>query len=249
MIYLSQLISDEELKELANEFHTGIELVDFSVGMNLDNLQPHLADWKKRLSTMGNPPLTLHGPFLDLNPVSYDSMIAEATWKRFSQTYEAAKILGANKIVYHTCRVPSVCYLTMWPERMTDFWNSFLQKHTGIPVAVENVFDESPAPIAQFAANVDHSHFSLCLDIGHAHCFSKVPLQQWLETLSPWISHLHIHDNHGKNDEHLAAGSGTIPFRHLTAFLPQLKKLDCVVLENISFEDYQKSLKTLTPFF
>ena len=242
MIYISQLISDEELKDLTSKYHTGVELVDFSIGMNLDELKTCLNDWKKRLDAMGNPPLTLHGPFLDLNPVSYDSMVAQATWNRFSRTYEAAKILGAGKIVYHTCRVPAICYLTMWPERMAEFWNAFLQEHNDIPVAVENVFDEAPEPIAQFASRIEHSHFSLCLDVGHAHCFSDVPLEQWLKVLSPWISHLHLHDNHGQRDEHLPLGAGSLSLEELIAFLPSLDKLDSIVLENTSIKDCRQSL-------
>ncbi len=54
-------------------------------------------------------------------------------------------------------------------------------------------------------------NFSLCLDTGHTNHASKKPLTEWLDILAPWITHLHLHDNHGVIDEHLAIGAGNIP--------------------------------------
>ena len=45
------------------------------------------------------------------------------------------------------------------------------------------------------------------IDIGHAHTVGRV--REFLPFL-PRASHLHIHDNHGASDEHLAIGAGTI---------------------------------------
>jgi sugar phosphate isomerase/epimerase len=33
---------------------------------------------------------------------------------------------------------------------------------------------------------------------------------------------MHLHDNHGKSDEHLPIGMGTFPFRELRGFIKQL---------------------------
>lgn len=47
----------------------------------------------------------------------------------------------------------------------------------------------------------------ITIDIGHAHTMGKVA--EFLPYLCR-ANHLHIHDNHGESDEHLALGAGTI---------------------------------------
>lgn len=245
MIYISQLIETTELKELFTAEGVGIELIDFSVGMNLDKKEEYLNKWKNTLTEMGQPQLTIHGPFLDLNPASFESYVQKATWERFHQTYEIAAELHADKIIFHTCRIPLVCYPQGWPKRLAEFWNAFLTSHSEIPVAVENVFDEDPWLMADFAALVTAENFGICLDAGHANCFSQKPVQEWTTALSPWISHLHIHDNHGNSDEHLPLGKGSIPWDTLLPLFTKLPKLTGVTIENAKAEDFRDSLSCL----
>lgn len=246
MIYLSQLLSDEDLYLLSARYHTGLELIDFSVGMNLDLGESFLHSWEQRKLDLGNPPLTCHGPFLDLNPASYDSAVQNTACLRFSQAYEAARKLGAARIIYHTCRIPQTCYVAGWSQRLAGFYQEFLEHHTSLPVAVENVFDESPYPIADLASHIHASHFSLCLDVGHAHAFSTVPVKEWITVLSPWITHLHLHDNHGTKDEHLPIGEGTLPWEEIFPLLQALPRLAGITLENTSDEDFILSLQRLS---
>ncbi|MGI6070784.1 MAG: sugar phosphate isomerase/epimerase family protein [Blautia sp.] len=244
-IYLSQLIDNRSLQRLISEYNTGIELIDFSVGMNLDIMETWLASWSRRLKKLGSPPVILHGPFLDLNPVSFEPYVAEAARKRFHQAYKAAVALHADKIIYHTCRVPQTCLLEGWADSLAAFWNDFLRTHSEIPVAVENVFDEDLEAIASFASQVTAPNFSLCLDVGHAHYASAHPVQDWLQVLQPWISHLHFHDNHGVTDEHLAIKAGSLPWDDVFLASSHLLSLDGITLENTSFHDFQKSLNQL----
>ena len=46
------------------------------------------------------------------------------------------------------------------------------------------------------------------LDIGHANVSHTI--DEFLETLDSKIFHVHLADNHGKRDEHLAVGMGLI---------------------------------------
>ena len=79
MINISHLLPDEEMKELIRETGMGVESIDFSISDNLDHLEETIQTYRKKLNTFGNPPLTLHGPFLDLNPAAFDSLIREVT--------------------------------------------------------------------------------------------------------------------------------------------------------------------------
>ena len=76
MIYISHLLPDEEMQEVIAQTRAGVESIEFSISENLDSLSAHIASYKKRLAFMGADRLTLHGPFLDLNPMTYDSGIA-----------------------------------------------------------------------------------------------------------------------------------------------------------------------------
>lgn len=242
MIYLSQLLSPKELTPVIHNYQVGLELIDFSVGMNLDCMSEYLEYWRSILSQLQNPALTLHGPFLDLNPMSFEPMAAEISWKRFSQAYQAARFLNADRIIFHTCRIPTVCYLEGWGKRLADFWNRFMEEHPDIPISVENVFDEDPSAVADFASQVTADNFSLCLDLGHAHHASPVPLTEWLSVLAPWITHLHLHDNCGIKDEHLAIGDGTISWIDLSKKIAALPRLKSATIENLTIQDFQKSL-------
>ena len=90
------------MKEICGQYGTGVECIEFSISDNLDRLERKMEQYQKRLEQMENPPLTLHGPFLDLNPASFDSRIRKATMERFDQCYQAGIRLGAKKIVYHS---------------------------------------------------------------------------------------------------------------------------------------------------
>ena len=110
MIYVSHLIPDEDMKTIIKKYNVGVESIDFSISDNLDHLQESINNYRKKLKDMGNPSLVLHGPFLDINPASYDSLVREATMTRFGQCYEAAAELGADKIVFHSGMNPYVYY-------------------------------------------------------------------------------------------------------------------------------------------
>jgi len=220
-IYISQLMTDGQLRDLLRKTGAGLELVDPVMGSHLDRLNDTISDLQARLNAMGNPPVTVHGPYLDLNPASWDEQIAQVSYTRYEQAYLLAKELGAEKIVYHSCFVPAINFLEGWPERAVDFYNRFLSdKDDSIGVVMENVFDPSPYVLREVAQQVDHPAFGLCVDIGHAHCFSSVSVEEWLSVLLPWLRHIHIHDNMGDRDAHLALGKGSIPFKRIAPLIP-----------------------------
>lgn len=212
MIYISHLFPDEDIKDMIQEAHVGVESIEFSISENLDHLGEKIHTYGDRLKMMGDPELILHGPFLDLNPAAYDSKIQQVTHLRFAQAYEAAMELGAKKIVYHSCYYPQVYFLDGWAERAADFMNRFLEDRTEVEVDMENVLDPQWQPLRRVAELVEAPNFGLCLDVGHAHCYSKIPVCEWAQGLLPYIRHLHLHDNGGDRDAHLAVGDGTVPF-------------------------------------
>ena len=52
-----------------------------------------------------------------------------------------------------------------------------------------------------------------CLDPGHTFAFGDAPLKTWVNALGKYLGQIHLHDNHGEEDEHLALGKGSIDFQ------------------------------------
>lgn len=173
---------------------------------------------------MGNPPLILHGPFLDLNPAAFDSLIREVTMTRFTQCYQAGLELGAKKIVYHSGMIPCVYYREGWADQVSRFFTEFLEDKDDLEIVMENVLDEDWCLLLDVYKKVDHPKFKLCLDMGHAHCYSEIPVMEWAEGLSPYIGHVHVHDNAGDRDSHLGLGKGTLPYHEVLKLLPVSKE-------------------------
>ena len=243
MIYLSHLIPDQELAELFRADPTGLETIEFSIASCLDDFTDTLRQYSKRIEQMHPAALSVHGPFLDLNPASYDSCIQAVTRKRFEQAYAAAKALNAQKIIYHSCFVPQINYYEGWVEQAVPFWKSFLDnKPDDITICMENVFDGFPVYIKEVIRQVDHPAFGICLDLGHAHAFSSIPVTQWVEELGSAIRHIHIHDNDGTKDSHLAIGDGTIAWDCVTDALQKKCPTADFTIENNSREDFITSL-------
>ncbi|MDD7388890.1 MAG: sugar phosphate isomerase/epimerase [Lachnospiraceae bacterium] len=210
-VFISHLMEDYEMKELIEMTGCGVESIEFSISENLDSLYREIRTYEKRLSRMGCKELTIHGPFLDLNPMAYDKWVVEITRQRYEQAYLAAQLLGAEKIIYHTCYIPGIYMLTGWADRMVDFWNRFMEDKHGIQVLMENVQDPCIEPILEVADRVRHPDFGLCLDVGHANCYSQESVTKWARRLGPHVKHVHLSDNDGRTDSHLALGEGTTP--------------------------------------
>lgn len=245
-IYISHLCQDDELCRLLQEYPVGIESIEFSIGDSLDRAMEAVEEYKKRIPQMEKYPLLLHGPFLDLNPVSYDSQIAEVSKRRFCQTLQIAKELHAKGVVFHTCFVPAINFLTGWPERQIDFWKEILeQQEREMEIYLENVFDPHWQPLLEIAQGVNHERFGICLDVGHVHAYSQQPVKEWIQNLGPYIKHVHLHDNHGKKDEHLALGKGSLDIIEILQMLERETNVESFTLENAEVVEVIQSLEIL----
>ena len=75
--------------------------------------------------------------------------------------------------------------------------------------------------------------FRLALDTGHAHIDDRRGdrLLQMVELLGGRIGHVHVSDNHGRRDDHLALGQGTIRFDLLVRSLQRIGYDDTITFE------------------
>lgn len=246
MICVSDILLTNDIATILDKTDMGLETIEFSISDNLDRLEDTIKDYRQRLDALHVPELYFHGPFLDLNPFSYDSQIRRVTEYRFSQSYEAAVRLGAKKIIFHTCFVPSIYFIDGWAERMADFFHSFLADRTEIQVLIENVYDPSPEPIVEVIEMVKASNFMLCLDIGHANCYSNIPVSDWISCFGANIGHVHVHDNDGQKDSHLGLGSGSLNAEQILKQLRETAPNTTYTIECASLSDVLRSYALLS---
>lgn len=195
---------------------------------------------------------TIHAPFLDLNPGAIDVTIREATRKRFVQVFQVAELLRPKVIVFH----PGFDELRYgdnrlaWLKNSIAFWTEFIPqaKRLGCIIAIENIFEKEPSTLHALLEAVDDPCFRHCFDVGHWNMFTSVSMEEWFDALGPFIAEAHIHDNHGRSDEHLPLGEGIIDFKKLFMLLKRDAPDAVKTLEAHSVERMTRALKNIGPY-
>ncbi|WP_457567370.1 sugar phosphate isomerase/epimerase family protein [Desulfurobacterium sp.] len=188
-------------------------------------------------------PVTFHAPFMDLNPGAIDKYVREATLKRFKELKSVAEILNPEVIVFHSGFHPRkiLPVYDRWIKNCVETFRQVCEMFPGTKIAIENVFDEVPDQIEELTDKIGKENAGVCIDVGHLNLFSKVPIKEWLNRLDRKIFEFHIHDNDGDADLHAAAGTGTVDFTDVFAFLKNQKTSPIITLEAKTEEDQIKS--------
>jgi len=194
--------------------------------------------------------ITLHGPFIDLSAGSTDPAIMAATRSRFEQLLKLVNVFRPRAVVCHAGydwrRYGS--FREEWIDNSLDTWSWLAGGlvEQGSRLMLENVYEDEPQDIRIILEGLKSQNVGFCLDAGHLFAFGNSELVQWLEGLGSYIGQLHLHDNHGRNDEHLPLGQGNIDFKHLFAYLISIDlPRPIITLEPHREEDLWPSLEYL----
>jgi sugar phosphate isomerase/epimerase len=181
---------------------------------------------------------TVHAPSTDLNFASIREPIRNAALQLVEDMADICNEIDAEVMVVHPGYFP---FAYDRDFAFTAFQKSLpvlerIGEDAGVRICVENMpkwecflFRE---PDFEIGAN------DFVLDIGHANTMGN--LEAFLERE---ISHFHIHDNHGNNDEHLPPGEGNIDFSAIQGLLRQNNSIK--IIENKSAEDALQSISAL----
>ena len=230
----------EENLKLRDKLNIGFEYNDFFIPSLLDNkkeLDERIEAYKK----IGGFN-TIHGVFFDICFNSSDSLIKDASYKRARQTLDIAKKLGCKKIVFHTNYIigfNSDDYKKMWVERNAEAYNTFLNEYSDIEILIENMFDNNDILVRELLDMVNNPRFRMCLDIAHAN-LSNESISEWIKNCKKYVSHIHINDNFGDIDSHLAIGEGSMDYDYI---ISELNKFDdvTILIEVKTTDDFIKS--------
>jgi sugar phosphate isomerase/epimerase len=192
---------------------------------------------------------TIHAPFLDLNPGAVDPAIRAASRHRIDQVLQVAALLHPEVIVVH----PGYDDLhygenkLVWLKNSMEFWQEFVPRarEIGTILAVENIYEKEPSTLKALLESIDDPCFRHCFDVGHWNMFTSVTLEVWFAELGAFIVEIHIHDNHGKRDEHLPVGEGGIDFEKLFQLLAAHAPAAVWTLEAHTTQHLQRALHNI----
>ncbi len=252
----------ERMCALASEYGCAFEYNDFFIAKVMDDFQKQeeiIEDYKTSISKCLDKNNgadfrenglcenlfsqdTMHGAFLDVTIHSDDPLIRDASMLRIRQSMEIAKRMRLKGVVFHTGRLAGFRapnYLQNWRDRNAAFFTEIAQQYPAQQIYMENMFDEAPDILAGLAEKMrDVENFGVCLDYAHAMLFGRSG-QEWIETLAPYIRHIHINDNDLHNDLHLAVGAGALDWQEFDNLIRQ-NRIEVPVLVEVSGYEAQK---------
>lgn len=217
----------EENLKLKEKLDLGFEYNDFFIPSLLDDEK----ELEKRINSYKNIGglNTIHGVFFDICFDSSDRLIKDASYTRARQTLDIAKKLGCKKIVFHTNYIVgfnSQDYKEIWVSGNAIAYRKFLKEYPDIEISIENMFDQDDILIRELIKEVNNPRFRMCLDIAHAN-LSNESIKDWINNCKKYVSHIHINDNFGDCDSHLAIGSGNIDYNYV---IDELNKMDDITI-------------------
>lgn len=169
----------------------------------------------------------LHGNFLDVTIHSDDPMIRRVSEYRVKQSIDIANELGVRGVVFHTNLIPNFLnesYLEHWVQRNQKFFTEVAFANPHLNFYMENMFDVSAIPLYQLAVDMKEiSNFGICFDYAHAEIFGEKDYG-WKETWFPYIGHIHINDNDGRQDAHLPVGNGCMDWNRYQSNMLAMEK-------------------------
>lgn len=238
----------EEALRLAKQYDLGFEYNDFFMPDILDN-EEKIKEILDAYHTQAIPSYcTVHGAFFDVIPFSMDAKIREIANLRIEQSIAVAKRIGAKAVVFHTNYDPFLnteAYITSWIEKNVSYWSDVLTRHKDINIYLENMFDTTPDIMEALSEKLScYENYGVCLDYAHAF-LSKTAPEIWAKRLGRFVKHIHINDNDGISDLHLAWGDGKIDRQKFYECYEAYMKGATVLIETSTEERRERSIKVL----
>lgn len=166
--------------------------------------------------------------------------IRRASREELLNSLDMAYDLGAEKIVLHPSYVGGLGRHMPELARRYALENldavAALAEERGGRVCLENLFARLTPLSApdDFAAMFNRwPRFAMTLDVGHAFIDGNGMdrIFELIHRFTERIQHIHISDNYGRHDDHLAVGEGRIDFRKLIGAIRQIGYDETMTLE------------------
>ncbi|AIZ57083.1 endonuclease 4 [Candidatus Methanoplasma termitum] len=169
---------------------------------------------------------SVHAPICDINIAAVNERIRNTSTEETIRTMEHANRMGIEMITIHPGTYSTS--LGNVRDRSVEHSKSSLKEierwayEYGVTAAIENMpsfrimMGQTPEELLEL---LDGTDLKICFDIGHANTIGAI--DRSIELFGERIVNVHIHDNTGKNDDHLTIGDGSIDFARV---LPKLSR-------------------------
>ena len=196
---------------------------------------------------------SIHTSIADTDLAAVNDRMREAAVMEMMSEMEAAVQMGIDTLTVH----PGIVSLSVKGIRDRSIMqakNSMrmldrASQEYGVTACIENM-PNFPIMLGITADElntiVDGTDLGICFDIGHANTSGQ--MDAMIDTFGDRISNVHIHDNMGKNDDHMTIGDGNIDFRHVIGRLR--KYAGRYIIESKTLEsaiESQERLKKILP--
>ena len=165
-------------------------------------------------------------------------------WRKDEEEHNAFMMTALEKVM-RTCAAvgcPAVVIHPVTRSNKKDEWETNMAlyrqlmpiaRETGVKICLENLFtvgtgrvlegvcadaEEAVKYIDALNAEAGGDYFGFCFDVGHANLLHK-NIRRYLEILGHRLTCLHIHDNDGQNDLHMAPYTQTRYYKTCTCAL------------------------------
>ncbi|MEA1867617.1 MAG: sugar phosphate isomerase/epimerase [Thermodesulfobacteriota bacterium] len=192
---------------------------------------------------------TIHAPYSDLSLGAIDRKIRKISVERIKKALDLAFLFEARSVVCHT-GFDHRHYFNLknrWIKNAIESMTILLEYASplNIPLMLENVYELDTGIHKEIFREIKSPLLGFCLDFGHQKVFSKTSLNKWLKDLEDRLGQIHLHDNMGVHDDHLAIGEGVLDFDSLFSWLYAQKKTPILTLEPHEEEAVIPTLKGL----
>jgi sugar phosphate isomerase/epimerase len=196
--------------------------------------------------------ITVHAPYGDLNLATLNDPIWRESIRQICSCIESAGRV-TDRVTIHPGYLSPLGKLM--PEKVWNFQKEALrqigkcaQEHSVLAclenmIGVKEFLCRLPEELIGMTEGIEG--IGMTFDFGHANTMGKVA--DFLAVVHK-AHHIHIHDNNGLSDEHLALGEGTIPWSDVGRKIAADYR-GVVVIEGKSIDQAKKSLAVYRRYF
>lgn len=199
----------------------------------------------------------VHAPFDGINISTPQNALRTVALKLIEKSMRCAYEIDAKLVVVHSGFISPLDII-----KPKVSWNLFLDslkrlnklaKDLDVYVGVENMPSDVSAMIRSYKDAILFIEeiyalemLGLTLDVGHTNTINTYEARNYLLRVGDRILHLHLHDNDGKKDGHLAVGSGTVNWALILPLVKGLRLIGGLTIEVMNLRDAKKSFNVIT---
>jgi len=198
----------------------------------------------------------IHSAVYDINIASLNPLIRTASVRQTVESISFAARLRAKIVIIHPGRLPKDYPPGFLKNSRINLLTSLtvmarLAGRMGIALALENSprgrahrLVATPQEHVYILNKLESSHLGALLDVGHAATWS-LDLREYMRLLGKYMLVLHLHDNRGDADGHLALGKGRVDIKGVGEEIMRLKKPVPSILCMRRRSDFKASIEFL----